>query len=67
MKLRINARRCPQNHRCPAISVCPTQAISQKNMFSLPVVDDSKCVVCGKCVRYCPMGAIEKVEDSAAH
>ena len=63
MKLTINARRCPQNHPCPAISVCPTKAISQRNYFSLPEIDESKCIVCGKCMRYCPMGAFEKVED----
>jgi len=66
MKLVVNARKCPQNHRCPAIAVCPTQAISQKSMFSLPIIDTEKCVVCGKCLRYCPMGAFEKVEDAAA-
>lgn len=66
MKLIVDANRCPQNHRCPAISVCPKQAITQKSMFSLPVVDDEKCIVCGKCVRYCPMGAIRTVDDSAA-
>jgi len=65
MKLVINAHRCPQNHRCPAIAVCPAKAISQKNIFSLPVIDESKCVVCGKCIRYCPMGAFEKVEEGA--
>ena len=64
MKLTINASRCPQNHRCPAISVCPKQAISQKNLFSLPVIDDSKCVVCGKCIRYCPMRAFEMKENA---
>jgi len=65
MKLVISANRCPQNHRCPAIHVCPTKAISQKGFFSLPQVDDEKCVVCGKCVRYCPMGAISVVKDSS--
>ncbi len=64
MKLTINASRCPQNHRCPAISVCPKQAISQKNPFSLPLIDDSKCIVCGKCIRYCPMDAFE-MKDNA--
>ena len=65
MKLTVNKNRCPQNHRCPAIAVCPTQAISQKNIFSLPTIDGEKCIVCGKCMRYCPMGAFEKVETPA--
>ena len=57
MKMTINARRCPQNHRCPALSVCPQGAISQKDARSLPNVDAQKCTACGKCIRYCPMGA----------
>ena len=60
MKLVVNAKRCPQNHRCPAMAVCPKKAISQKNIFSLPVIDDHQCIVCGKCIQYCPMGAFEK-------
>ncbi len=55
--LSIDPRRCPQNHPCPAVTVCPVGALSQ-NHFSLPEVDLETCVRCGKCVRYCPMGAI---------
>lgn len=60
MKLHINAARCPQNHRCPAMAICPQGAISQNGPYSLPQVDDAKCIVCSKCIRYCPKGAIEK-------
>ncbi|HNX63263.1 MAG TPA: 4Fe-4S binding protein [Candidatus Limiplasma sp.] len=28
------------------------------------MIDDSKCIVCGKCIRYCPMGAFE-MKDNA--
>ncbi|MBN2046240.1 MAG: 4Fe-4S binding protein [Anaerolineaceae bacterium] len=55
MTISINENRCPQNHPCPSIRVCPTQALTQKG-FAAPSVDDSKCIDCGKCVRYCPMG-----------
>ena len=55
--LTVNKNRCPQNHACPAIRVCPADALSQ-NGFSAPKVDMEKCIVCGKCVRYCPMGAL---------
>ncbi len=63
MKLIVDKNRCPKNHRCPAIAVCPTQAISQKNIFSLPAIDGDKCIACGKCTRYCPMGAFVKVDS----
>jgi predicted metal-binding protein len=29
MKLAINAEKCPQNHKCPSIAVCPKGAITQ--------------------------------------
>ncbi|NWJ52406.1 MAG: 4Fe-4S binding protein [Bacteroidetes bacterium] len=59
MALYISPNYCPQNHRCPIISVCPVGAISQ-NGYGLPIIDESKCTECGKCVRYCPMRAVIK-------
>jgi ferredoxin len=53
----VNKNRCPQNHLCPSIRVCPTGALKQSG-YAAPTVDMSKCVKCGKCVRYCPMRAI---------
>jgi len=55
----INERRCPANHPCPALRVCPVSAISQKGN-SLPLIDQAKCIMCGKCVRMCPMQAISE-------
>lgn len=60
MKLVINKNKCPQNHKCPAMAVCPKCAITQKDIFSLPVIHEDKCIVCGKCIRFCPKGAFEK-------
>lgn len=62
MKIIVNNAKCPQNHRCPSIAVCPVGAISQKDNFSLPIIDLEKCIVCGKCMKFCPKGAFEKVE-----
>jgi ferredoxin len=58
MALNINPLACPQNHSCPIIRVCPVGAISQQG-FSLPVIDDSLCLDCGKCAKFCPMRAVE--------
>lgn len=55
--LYINPNRCPQNHRCPSLNVCPTGALTQ-NGYKLPKVDAAKCTKCGKCVKYCPTRAI---------
>jgi ferredoxin len=56
-KLVVNRARCPQNHPCPSIRVCPVGALSQSG-YAAPTVDQGKCVGCGKCVRYCPMSAL---------
>lgn len=56
----IDANRCPQNHRCPLIRLCPHGAISQ-NGFGLPVIDAALCTECGKCARQCGMMAIKKM------
>lgn len=61
MALTISAQKCPQNHRCPLLSVCPVDAISQ-NGYGLPVIDKTKCIECGKCTRYCGMQAVYKAD-----
>jgi ferredoxin len=58
MALTINALACPQNHTCPMLRVCPVGAISQDG-YGLPVIDETKCLVCMKCTKFCPMRAVE--------
>lgn len=55
--LQVSKSRCPQNHACPAIRVCPVGAITQQG-YAAPVVDMNKCIKCGKCVKFCPMKAL---------
>jgi ferredoxin len=59
MPYNISELLCPQNHRCPIIRVCPAQAIIQEG-YRLPVIDESKCTDCGKCMKFCPTGAVMK-------
>ncbi len=56
-KLKIVIENCPQNHKCPAVDVCPAGALSQKD-FEAPVIDDDKCIRCGKCSDFCPKKAL---------
>ena len=56
MAISVDLKRCPQNHPCPALKVCPAGALSQKD-FNAPIVDAVKCIDCKRCVRFCPMGA----------
>jgi len=58
MSIRVELKRCPQNHPCPAIRTCPVGALSQKGNAA-PVVDPDKCIDCGACINFCPMGALQ--------
>jgi len=59
MALTIDPRRCPQNHRCPLVTLCPAGAITQQGM-GLPVIDPDKCLECGLCAENCGRQAIDK-------
>lgn len=61
MKLVVDKTRCPQNHLCPSVQVCPVDAIIQEG-YKAPIIDYDKCIKCKKCVSYCPMGAF-KIEQ----
>ena len=58
--LKVIPNKCPQDHKCPAIMVCPAGAISQDG-FDLPIIDNKKCIECLKCTKFCPKRAIELV------
>ncbi|MCI8820745.1 MAG: 4Fe-4S binding protein [Clostridia bacterium] len=55
--LNIKKDNCPQNHPCPAVKVCPVNALSQTD-HNAPVVDRDKCIRCGKCSQFCPKKAL---------
>ncbi|MBF0207562.1 MAG: 4Fe-4S binding protein [Oligoflexia bacterium] len=63
MSVVVDKRKCPQNHKCPAIKVCPVGALTQEGI-GLPQVDDQKCIDCYKCVEFCPMGALQQSEKN---
>jgi len=58
MTIHVDKKKCPQNHPCPAIRVCPVGALKQIG-FDAPEVDQNKCLDCGKCSNFCPMGALQ--------
>ncbi|WP_083236925.1 4Fe-4S binding protein [Desulfosporosinus sp. BG] len=60
MIISVDQNRCPQNHSCPAIQVCSVFAIRQYG-FDAPKIDQEKCTKCKKCVKYCPMGALQVI------
>ena len=56
----VIASRCPQNHPCPLVRLCPAGAISQKG-FAAPVIDADKCLDCGICSKNCGQGAVIEI------
>lgn len=58
----IKKERCPQNHICPSLAVCPVGALSQDG-FNAPTVDSEKCIRCGKCIKFCPMKVFALIEN----
>jgi len=62
MKIIVNPEKCPQNHECPSIAICEARAITQKDIYSLPEIDNERCILCGRCMQYCPRGAFEKID-----
>jgi NAD-dependent dihydropyrimidine dehydrogenase PreA subunit len=63
MRMTVIEERCPQDHCCPAVLMCPVSAISQKDELSLPVIDQELCVVCGDCMQFCPKSAFIQTEE----
>ncbi|MEG0944874.1 MAG: 4Fe-4S binding protein [Raoultibacter sp.] len=61
MLLKVFIERCPQNHACPSIDVCPADALHQEG-FAAPTVDYDACIACGVCADFCPMMALELVD-----
>ncbi len=59
MYITVNKDKCPQDHRCPAMAICPKQAITQETIYDLPQVNVDLCILCKKCIQYCPKKAFE--------
>jgi len=55
--MKVIVSRCPQNHPCPSIKVCPVGAIEQSG-YKAPTINMDKCIKCGKCAKFCPMRAL---------
>jgi Fe-S-cluster-containing hydrogenase component 2 len=56
-EISINKDLCVKNHRCPAVSFCPVNAIKQNSLTEAPSIDSDKCIKCGKCITFCSYNA----------
>lgn len=61
----IDKAKCDRSPFCPVKRSCPVNAVKQnvKGFFraDAPEVDHDACIGCGKCISYCPMGAVKMV------
>lgn len=57
MAYKIDPEKCPQNHKCVMVDVCPVEAITQVG-FGLPVIDEDSCIECGACAEICGKQAV---------
>jgi len=62
MAVKVIVSKCPQNHVCPALRVCPTGALVQEG-HKAPYVLEDKCIDCGKCAKYCFRGVFVPEES----
>lgn len=62
MRVSSNCQGC-LSHPCQA--VCPKDAIST-DRYGHSVIDNERCVKCGRCVDQCPYDAISKIERPCA-
>jgi ferredoxin len=53
----VMQHRCPQDHPCPCVRLCPVDALSQEG-YAAPKIDKDRCIECEVCIGYCPYQAI---------
>ena len=59
MPIVINFKICDNAAECNGIPVCPTKALTWDREAKSLVIDNTKCIACGKCAKACPVqGAI---------
>ncbi len=67
MAVLVNFKICDNAKECGGVAVCPTGALSFDEEKGTIVIDNDKCISCGKCERECPIGAISVAKNSSEY
>ena len=59
MSVIINFKICDNAEECNGIAVCPTGALAWDEKNSTIIIDNSKCISCGLCEKFCMVHAIK--------
>jgi len=58
-KAKIIQAKCDRSPFCPVKRVCPTGAVERAGFFmGKVVINDEKCIGCGRCIQVCPHNAV---------
>jgi NAD-dependent dihydropyrimidine dehydrogenase PreA subunit len=58
MSVIINFKICDNAEECNGIAVCPTGALAWDKKKKKIIINNKKCISCGKCKKVCEVGAI---------
>lgn len=58
MAVLVNFKICDNAKECGGVAVCPTGALFYDDEKESIIIDNNKCVSCGRCESECPIGAI---------
>ena len=58
MAVLVNFKICDNAKECGGIAVCPTGALYYDDEKESIIIDNDKCISCGRCESECPIGAI---------
>lgn len=58
MPVLVNFKICDNAKECSGLAVCPTGALTYDEKEKTLLIDNNKCISCGKCEKECPIGAI---------
>lgn len=64
MSVFINFKICDNAQECSGVAVCPTEALSWDESKKSVIIDNTKCISCGRCVMECPAGAIRVAHNA---